>query len=109
MELQLKFVRIPKNGGTSLAQAFHLAHLPIEVGHHGKSIIVVLRHPYLRFASAVRYTIHTYSYLEHIQAILDHGLSTPTDWAEVLAGQRGGPAQELVLPELGNVDTNTHD
>lgn len=105
----VKFIHIPKNGGSSVLTAIRGVRGIDYCGHntdvrqlasYTKSIIV-LRHPVDRFCSAIRFAIQYYHDEPQIQKLIQSGISTPEDFASAWSDP-SDPNYEAVCAEVTN-------
>ena len=105
---KINFIHIAKNGGTSVkALIKDYPHLKLVYHSHNAPIskvnnqMLIIRHPFDRFCSAVQYAIENYSHSPKIKAILNAGIDTPSKWAEVW-GNNNSSYHSLILEEVTN-------
>tara|TARA_X000000368_G_scaffold340397_1_gene278628 strand:+ start:12999 stop:13622 length:624 start_codon:yes stop_codon:yes gene_type:complete len=103
---KVNFIHIPKNAGTSIEEYCNNSQKLSYNGHDAKissldNQMIIIRDPYSRFCSAVKYAIENYSNSEKIRKIINVGLKTPSQWAEVW-GDKSHKYHNLIIDEVTN-------
>jgi hypothetical protein len=102
----INFIHIAKNAGSSI-EKYSTINKNIQYHGHDAQVsilenqMIIIRDPYSRFCSAVRYAITNYSDSEKIRKIINSGLITPNDWAEAWADE-SHIHHKLIINEIKN-------
>tara|TARA_B100000427_G_scaffold136948_1_gene113802 strand:- start:5703 stop:6368 length:666 start_codon:yes stop_codon:yes gene_type:complete len=102
----INFIHIAKNAGSSIEK---YCNKNKKIQYHGhdaevsclENQMIIIRDPYSRFCSAVRYAIKNYPDSQKIRKIINAGLITPNHWAEAWA-DKSHTHHNLIMNEIKN-------
>jgi len=103
---KINFIHIAKNGGSSIKEYCNNNNKLLYNGHDAKisnldNQMIIIRDPYSRFCSAVKYAIDNYSNSEKIKKIIDANLIEPEQWLNAWENENH-EYHHLIINEITN-------